>query len=581
MERVVGTGIWEAELAGVAEGALYKYEIRTQWGGRKLVKADPFARATELPPNTASRVPTRGRYAWRDARWIKRRAERQSRAAPISIYEVHLGSWRPDRDPDDDHLRWPSYASLATELVPYAKDLGFTHLELMPVTEHPYDGSWGYQATGYFAPTSRYGTPDEFRAFVDAAHSAGLGVILDWVPGHFPRDAHGLAFFDGTHLFEPADPRRGAHPDWGTLIFDFERPEVVSFLVSSAVYWLEEFHVDGLRVDAVASMLYLDYSRKPGEWIPNRRGGRENLDAVAFLRRLNEVVHRRFPGVLTCAEESTSWPKVTTSVEKGGLGFDLKWNMGWMNDTLAYFRCDPIVRGREHEKLSFSLTYAFTESFLLPLSHDEVVHGKASLLAKMPGDHEIHFANLRALFGFMFTHPGKKLLFMGGEFGQWSEWSHERSLEWDLLQYDEHRRLQDLVRALNRLYRRKPALHEVDGDWKGFEWLDVEDRDRSVLSFLRRAIDSEDWLVVAANFTPVTWKRYRVGVPDAETYRVAFNTDAAKFGGTGAKLPAYVNPEATPHAGRSHSLVFDLPPLAVVVLEPTKRPRRRAKRQLA
>ena len=577
MSRVGGTGVWEATIEAAREGSLYKYEIRTQWGGRKLVKADPFAFATELPPNTASRVPARGAYRWRDGAWLKSRARRQRLDAPISIYEVHLGSWRNDRDPDDEEPSWPTYRRLADELVPYAKDLGFTHLELMPVTEHPYDGSWGYQATSYFAPTSRYGTPDDFRAFVDTAHRAGLGVILDWVPGHFPRDAHGLAFFDGTHLFEHADPRRGAHPDWGTLIFHFGRPQVVSFLISSAVYWIEQFHVDGLRVDAVASMLYLDYSRKEGEWVPNVRGGRENLEAVAFLERLNEVVHRRFPGVLVCAEESTSWPGVTKPTSAGGLGFDLKWNMGWMNDTLSYFRRDPIVRSRHHQKLSFSLTYAFTEAFLLPFSHDEVVHGKASMLAKMPGDHRLHFANLRALYGYLFTHPGKKLLFMGAEIAQWSEWSHERSLEWNLLEYDEHRQVQHLVRRLNQLYAGQPALHQIEDDWKGFEWIDARDNERSVVTFVRRAKARRRFLVVAANFTPVVWKEYRIGVPNAAAYRVVFSTDDAEFGGTGAVFADRIEAAKKPAGEQPRSIVVDLPPLSVVLFEPV--PAARARRE--
>jgi 1,4-alpha-glucan branching enzyme len=555
-------GVWEGFVPGVEAGAVYKFVVRSRLGGHDSLKADPFAFAAELRPRTGSVVCAPSGHRWSDGKWMADRAERQGPGRPMAIYEVHAGSWkRPDEG-------WLSWDDLARELIPYAVDHGFTHLELLPVSEHPYDGSWGYQITGYYAPTARHGDADGLRRFVDAAHGAGLGVLLDWVPAHFPRDAHGLGFFDGTALYEHTDPKRALHPDWDTYVFDYAKPEVVSFLVSNAVYWLEEFHFDGLRVDAVASMIYLDYSRHPEQWEPNVKGGREHLEATAFLRALNDAVHEECPGALTIAEESTSWPGVTAPVADGGLGFDLKWNMGWMNDTLSYFRMDPLMRSRNQEKLTFSLTYAFSEKYLLPLSHDEVVHGKASLLSKMPGEREHRFAGLRALLGYQVAHPGKKLLFMGGEIGQWKEWNHDAAVEWDLLEHAPHRELQACARELLRFYGSRPELWEVDESWDGFEWLDHEDHKRSVISFLRRAKDPERFLAIAANFTPVTWERYRLGVPAAPAYRVAFRTDRKEFGGVERPIPAELVPEPTVAHGREQSIVLDLPPLSVLFLEP-------------
>jgi 1,4-alpha-glucan branching enzyme len=559
-------GVWEGFVPGVSAGSVYKFVIRSRLGGHVSLKADPVAFAAELRPRTGSVVCAPSRHRWKDTAWMEARAAHQAPGRPMSIYEVHPGSWRP---PAEGRATWDD---LARDLVPYVRDLGFTHLELLPVTEHPFDGSWGYQTTGYFAPTARHGEPDGLRRFVDAAHGAGLGVLLDWVPAHFPRDAHGLGFFDGTPLYEQPDPRRAVHPDWDTYVFDYAKPEVVSFLVSNALYWLEEFHFDGLRVDAVASMIYLDYSRHPEEWQPNAKGGREHLEAIAFLRALNDALHEECPGALTLAEESTSWPGVTAPTAENGLGFDLKWNMGWMNDTLEYFRLDPLLRSGSQEKLTFSLTYAFSERYLLPLSHDEVVHGKASLLSKMPGTREQRFAGLRALFGYQVAHPGKKLLFMGAEIGQWKEWNHEASLEWDLLEHAPHRELQACVRALMRFYAERPELWEVDESWDGFEWIDHSDNQRSVISFLRRAKERDRHLLVAANFTPVAWERYRLGVPAAGAYRVAFRTDRKEFGGEERAIPARLEPESFAVHDREHSLVLDLPPLAVLFLEPVATP---------
>jgi 1,4-alpha-glucan branching enzyme len=487
--------------------------------------------------------------------------------SPMAIYEVHPGSWR--RMPEAGH-RWLSYRELADQLIPYAKQMGYTHIELLPVMEHPLDASWGYQTIGYYAVTSRYGSPEEFMHFVDRCHQEGIGVILDWTPAHFPRDAHGLGSFDGTHLYEHADPRLGEHPDWGTLVFNYGRTEVQNFLLANALFWLDKYHVDGLRVDAVASMLYLDYSRKPGEWVPNEYGGRENLAAIAFLKRLNEVIHGRHTGVLTIAEESTAWPAVSRPTYLGGLGFSLKWNMGWMNDTLTYLGLDPIYRKYHQNQLTFSMLYAFTENFVLPLSHDEVVHGKRSLLHKMPGDMWQQFANLRLLYGYHYAHPGKKLLFMGGEFGQRAEWSHDASLEWRMLEYESHRGLRQLVTDLNRLYATEPALYQVDFDWHGFEWLDCNDAEASVLSFVRRAKNPEDFIVVVANFTPVVRENYRVGVPRAGFYREILNTDAQTYGGTNVGNLGGVPAERVPWLGRSHSLNLRLPPLALVFFKPDR-----------
>jgi 1,4-alpha-glucan branching enzyme len=559
--------VWELFLPGLAQGDLYKYEIKTRYKGYVAIKSDPCGFATELRPKTASIVWDAGRYTWGDGEWMATRRAHQSLQSPISVYEVHLGSWQ--RVGDENH-RWLTYRELAERLVPYAKEMGYTHLELMPISEHPYDGSWGYQTVGYFAPTSRHGTPDDFKHFVDVAHRAGLGVIIDWVPAHFPKDAHGLAFFDGTHLYEHADPRLGEHQDWGTLIFNFGRTEVRAFLLSNALFWLEQYHIDGLRVDAVASMLYLDYSRKAGEWVPNRYGGRENLEAVSFLKRFNELVHERYPEVLTFAEESTAWPMVSRPTYLGGLGFDLKWNMGWMHDTLEYMAHEPIHRRYHHNGLTFSLLYAFTENFILPFSHDEVVYGKRAMLAKMPGDYWQKFANLRLLYGYMFAHPGKKLSFMGGEFGQWNEWNFQGSLDWMLLDFDPHRKLQRYVQDLNALYRAQPALHEVDFSWEGFQWIDFHDVDQSIVSFLRRAKGPDDLLVVAANFTPVPREGYRVGVPVPGFYSEIMNSDSEAYWGSNMGNRGGLPADPVPWQGQPYSLLLTLPPLAIVYLKPER-----------
>ncbi len=575
-------GIWEIFIPGLGPGEVYKYEILTRETEVPILKADPVGLFMEVRPDTASIVVAEGNYRWGDAAWMKHRRSAQALDRPLSIYEVHAGSWRRRAPHPGEPApgvgqegRWLTWRELAQTLVPWAAGLGYTHLELLPITEHPFDGSWGYQTVGYFAPTSRFGTPDDFRHFMDLAHQAGLGVILDWVPAHFPKDAHGLGWFDGTHLYEHADPRKGHHPDWQTYIFNFNRREVCEFLLASALYWLEEFHVDGLRVDAVASMLYLDYSRKEGEWVPNRYGGRENLEATDFLRRFNALVHERFPGALTFAEESTNWPGVSRPVHLGGLGFDYKWNMGWMHDMLEYMRLDPVFRRFHHGKLTFSLYYAWAENYLLPLSHDEVVHGKYSLLVKMPGGVEQRFANLRALYASMIAHPGKKLHFMGGEFGQWREWHHDRQLDWWLLDDPEtgrwHRGLLELVRALHALYRAEPALHEVDFHWDGFEWLDFRDVEQSVIAYVRRAKNRDEFVVVIANFTPVARHGYRIGVPAAAGYREALSSDAAEFGGTGVGNPGAILPETVPCHGQEQSVRLSLPPLGVVFLRPEPR----------
>jgi 1,4-alpha-glucan branching enzyme len=562
------TGVWERFVPGLEPGALYKYEIVTRSGGRATIKADPYGFAMELRPNTASLVYDLGRYTWGDGGWMSTRAERQRPDRPLAIYEVHPGSWKRTGGAPPDWLTW---RELALDLIPYAKRMGFTHIELLPVTEHPYDGSWGYQTVGYFAPTSRFGTPDDFRHFVDMAHQAGLGVILDWVPAHFPKDAHGLGFFDGTHLYEHADPRRGEHRDWGTLIFNLSRPQVSGLLLASALHWLDRFHIDGLRVDAVASMLYLDYSRKPGEWVPNVRGGRENLEAIEFLRRFNTLVHARFPGVLTFAEESTSWPRVTGPVEEGGLGFDRKWNMGWMNDTLSYMKTDPLGRAHQQEKLTFSLHYAWRERYLLPLSHDEVVHGKRSLLFKMPGDAWKKAANVRAMLAAMYAHPGKKLLFMGAEVGQIGEWNFERQVTWSLLEEPLHAGLQAFVAELNRVYGAEAALHEVDDHWDGFQWIDFADAARSVIAFLRRASDPARRVIVVANFTPVPREGYRVRVPGGGRYAEILNSDDARWGGSGVGQPDGVDAVPLPGSdaaeGFTHAVTLRLPPLGVLWLK--------------
>jgi 1,4-alpha-glucan branching enzyme len=560
--RSCKAGVWELFLPGLDEGTVYKFEIRSKLGDLPFLKADPYAFAAELRPKSGSVVAPVDAHTWNDADWMKSRAQWDWKAEPIAVYEVHLGSWRRG-----ENNRWLSYRELADQLIPYVKQMGYTHIEALPVMEHPFDGSWGYQTTGYFAATSRHGAPADLQYFVDRCHQEGLGVILDWTPAHFPSDAHGLAEFDGTHLYEHADPRQGRHPDWGTLVFNYGRTEVQNFLLASALFWFDKYHIDGLRVDAVASMLYLDYSRQPGEWIPNEFGGRENLAAIAFLKRLNEVVLGKYPGVLMIAEESTAWPAVSRPTYLGGLGFTLKWNMGWMNDTLSYFSLDPIHRKYNHNRMTFSMLYAFSENFVLPLSHDEVVHGKRSMINKMPGDLWQQFANLRLLYAYFYAHPGKKMLFMGGEFGQRSEWYHEVGLEWDLLKYPEHQGVQHMVADLNRLYGQQPALHEVDFEWQGFEWIDCNDADASVLSFIRRGKDPSELLVVVANFTPMVREPYRVGVSEPGYYREVLNSDAEIYGGKNIGNAGGVQAEPVPWMGRPYSLPLRLPPLGVLYFQ--------------
>ncbi len=558
------TGVWEGFIPGVHTGALYKYAIESRYGGYRVEKADPFAFAAEMRPQTASKVWDLSGYAWRDAEWLGRRGRAGALDAPVSIYEVHLGSWM--RVPEDGN-RWLTYRELAERLPAYVRDAGFTHVELLPITEHPFDGSWGYQTIGYFAPTGRFGTPHDFMALVDALHRAGIGVILDWVPAHFPTDEHGLAYFDGTHLFEHADPRQGAHPDWGTLIFNYGRNEVTNFLLASALFWIDRYHIDGLRIDAVASMLYLDYSRKEGEWIPNRFGGRENLGAIAFLRRLNERLHAEHPDVVTIAEESTAWPMVSRPTYLGGLGFDYKWDMGWMHDTLEYFTHDPVHRRFHHDRLTFRMLYAWHEQFVLPLSHDEVVHGKGSLYGKMSGDRWQKLANLRLLFGWMFGQPGKKLLWMGDEIGQEGEWDHDRSLDWHLRGDPGHEGVRRFVADLNRLYRDERALHERDTDPRGFAWVDCNDAEQSVVSFLRRGSDPDEVLLFVCNFTSVPRSGYRVGVPWAGEWQEMLNGDATVYGGSGMGNLGAARSEPVAWHGHEQSLRVVAPPLAVVVLK--------------
>ena len=557
------SGIWEGFIAHVGKGSLYKYRITSRWHEYSVEKADPLGVFHEVAPKTASIVWDLD-YEWGDGAWMSQRARRSRLDAPLAAYEVHLGSWRRVLE---DGNRSLSYRELAHELTDYVRRLGFTHVEFLPVMEHPFFGSWGYQVTGYFAPSSRYGTPQDFKYLIDYLHRNGIGVILDWVPSHFPNDQHGLSYFDGSHLYEHADPRQGFHPDWNSLIFNYGRHEVQSFLLSNALYWLEEFHADGLRVDAVASMLYLDYSREEGEWIPNQYGGRENLEAINFLRRFNQEVYRRHPDVQTTAEESTAWPMVSRPTYVGGLGFGLKWDMGWMHDTLKYFGHEPIHRQYHHGELTFRMIYAFNENFILPLSHDEVVHGKNSLLSKMPGDEWQKFANLRLLYGYMYGMPGKKLLFMGGEFGQWDEWRHDGSLQWNLTEYPRHSAIQRWVAALNRCYESEPALHELDSDWRGFEWVDAHDFRSSVLSFLRNARSNSDTILVACNFTPVPRSDYRVGVPRLGVWKELLNSDATEHGGGGMGNLGSVTAEDTPFHGRPYSLRMTLPPLSTVFLK--------------
>jgi 1,4-alpha-glucan branching enzyme len=555
------TGLWEVFIPNLPLGTLYKYEIRARNQEAPFLKADPYAFAAELRPRTASIIHDLSTYRWSDGDWTENRARLNPLTAPMSIYEVHLGSWM--RVPEEGH-RWLTYRELADKLLQYVKHMGYTHIELMPVTEHPFDGSWGYQATGYFAATSRYGSPEDFMAFVDAAHQAGIGVIMDWAPAHFPDDAHGLAWFDGTHLYDHEDPRLGYHPEWNSRIFNYGRVEVRNFLLNSALFWLDKYHIDGLRVDAVASMLYRDYARKPGEWIPNQFGGNENLEAVSFLKELNILVHQEHPGTVTIAEESTSWPGVSKPTYTGGLGFTFKWNMGWMHDMLNYFETDAVHRKYHQNQITFGLLYAFHENFVLVLSHDEVVHGKKALLDKMPGDLLQRFANLRALHGYMYGHPGKKMLFMGGEIGQWWEWNHDDSLQWHLCEHEPHLGLQRYVRDLNWLYQNEPALYQVDYDWTGFQWIDFSDAENSVISFLRKAQDSDNHVVCVCNFTPVPRHEYRVGVPRLGWYRELLNSDSQIYGGSNMGNGGGVMAEPIESHGLPNSVALTLPPLSVL-----------------
>ncbi|MEY5025385.1 MAG: glycogen branching enzyme [Verrucomicrobiota bacterium] len=561
MRKLMECGIWEIFIPGIGESAHYKFEVLNAQG-HLVLKSDPFAFFSQNGLQTASLVFNLDRFQWHDTEWMERRAQRETHKEPVSIYEVHLGSWR--RRPEESN-RPLSYHELAEELIPYVKQMGYTHIELMPVAEHPFEGSWGYQVTGFFSPTSRHGNPDDFRAFVNKAHQEGIGIILDWVPGHFPKDLHGLAQFDGTCLYEHSDPRQGEHNDWGTLIFNYGRNEVRNFLIANALFWLDQYHIDGLRVDAVASMLYLDYSRKEGEWIPNQHGGRENLEAIYFLKRFNEVCYERFPGIMTIAEESTAWPGVSRPTYLGGLGFGLKWNMGWMHDFLLYMSREPIFRRYHQGDITFSLLYAFHEHFVLVLSHDEVVHGKGSLLRKMPGDLWQKFANLRMFYAWMYAHPGKKLLFMGGEFGQWAEWNHNQSLDWHLLQNANHDGLSRLVQHLNWLYRSEPALYDQDDSFAGFQWIDFHDADNSVVAF-QRISASGDVIVFAVNATPVPRENYRIGVSDSGFYEEILNTDAQTYGGSNLGNFGGVWAEETPWQGRGRSLLLRLPPLALIGL---------------
>jgi 1,4-alpha-glucan branching enzyme len=553
------SGIWEGFVPGVGHGAIYKFHVRSRRLGYRANKADPFATFAEQPPSTASVVWDLS-YEWGDNWWMSDRAQRNWYDSPVSTYEVHLGSWRRDGQ------RWLNYREYGTQLADYVSEMGFTHVELLPVMEHPFYGSWGYQTTGYFAPTSRYGTPQDFMWLIDHLHQRGIGVILDWVPSHFPQDEHGLGYFDGTHLYEHDDPRLGFHPDWNSLIFNYGRNEVRSFLLSSAAFWLDKYHADGIRVDAVASMLYRDYSRKAGEWIPNRYGGRENIEAVEFLRQFNEHVFRDFPGVQTIAEESTAWPMVSKPTYIGGLGFGFKWDMGWMHDTLKYMSQDAFFRKYHHHELTFRMVYAFTENFMLPLSHDEVVHGKGSLLTKMPGDNWQKFANLRLLYAYMWTQPGKKLLFMGGEFGQWTEWNHESPLDWALLGFEIHRHVRMLLGSLNHLYKSEPALHYAEGQPSSFEWIDCHDAEKSVLSFLRKSSSDEGTILFLCNFTPVPRQNYRVGVPFSGHWHEILNTDAVEFGGSGVGNYGGAATVPIPLHGRLYSLTVTLPPLGAILL---------------
>ncbi|MDH4232426.1 MAG: 1,4-alpha-glucan branching protein GlgB, partial [Nitrospirota bacterium] len=561
------SGIWEIFIPGIAEGEVYKFYIKSRVNDYEAEKSDPYGFYFEFRPKSASIVYDINNYSWDDDAWMEKRPHTSWHESPISVYEVHLGSWM--RVPEEGN-RFLTYRELADTLIEYVKQMGYTHIELLPVCEHPLDASWGYQTIGYFAPTSRHGSPEDFMYFVDTCHQNGIGVILDWAPAHFPKDGHGLGFFDGTALYEHMDPRKGEHRDWGTLIFNYGRNEVRNFLISNALFWLEKYHIDGLRVDAVASMLYLDYSRKEGEWVPNQYGGRENLEAIDFIKKFNEITHQYFPGILTIAEESTAWPSVSRPVYLGGLGFDFKWNMGWMNDMLEYVSKEPVHRKYHQNNLTFGLLYAFTENFMLVLSHDEVVHGKRSMLDKMPGDMWQKFANLRLFYGYMFGHPGKKLLFMGGEFGQWIEWNHEQSLDWHLAQYRPHNRLQKYVRDLNRLYTSDPVFFEVDFDYHGFEWVDFHDADNSIISFIRYSQEKKDHLVVVCNFTPVPRFAYRVGVPEKCYYREILNSDSREYWGSNLGNAGGVHADYIPWHGKPFSMNIVIPPLAVLYFKPSR-----------
>ena len=560
MRKLLGAGVWELFLPGIKQGAHYKFEIRTQTDAM-ILKSDPFAFFNQHGKSTASLVYDLERYIWGDAEWMEARRQKKWPQSPISIYEVHLGSWRRR-----EGNRQLTYLELADTLLPYVLDMGYTHIELLPVAEHPFEGSWGYQVTNYYAPTSRFGPPDDFRHFIDKCHQAGIGVIMDWVPAHFPKDAHALAEFDGTDLYEHMDPRQGEHQDWGTLIFNYGRNEVRNFLIGNALFWLDKYHIDGLRVDAVASMLYLDYSRKPGQWVPNVYGGRENLDAIYFLKRFNEVCYERFPGIITIAEESTAWPGVTRPTYLGGLGFGFKWNMGWMHDFLHYMSIDPIYRKYHHSNITFSLLYAFTEHFILVLSHDEIVYGKRSLLSKMPGDEWQKFANLRMFLAWMYGHPGKKLLFMGGEFGQSNEWNHDTQLDWQLLEMPRHDGLHRLVQHLNYTYKNEPALWQLDDTYDGFDWIDFHDAENSVVSFLRKSQEG-DIVAFVVNATPVVRYDYRLGIPESGFYREIINTDGETYGGSNIGNLGGVQSEAREWMGREHSILVHLPPLAILAFK--------------
>ncbi len=560
------SGVWALFIPDLAEYTVYKYRVFTQ-DGQQFDKADPYSFGMEQRPRTASVVTDLDKYQWGDGDWVSHRAEKQRLDRPMAVYEVHPGSWR--RKPDEAwETRFLSYRELADELVPYVSEMGFTHIELMPIAEYPFDGSWGYQVLGYYAPTSRFGDPQDFMYFVDQCHQHNIGVILDWVPGHFPKDGAGLQYFDGTHLYSHADPRQGEQQDWGTMVFNYGRNEVRAFLISNALFWIDKYHIDGLRVDAVASMLYLDYSREEGQWIPNQYGGRENLEAISFLRKTNEVVHGIFPGVLTIAEESTAWPMVSRPTYMGGLGFSLKWNMGWMHDTLSYMSKEPVHRKYHHSQMTFGLVYAFNENFILPLSHDEVVHGKGSLVNKMSGDDWQKCANLRAYYGFMWGHPGKKLLFMGGEIGQWREWNYDTSLEWESLEAGpNHQGIQQFVKDLNRLYKNEPALYENDFEWTGFAWIDANDSDNSIYSFMRKAKSSDEFIVVVSNFTPMPRAAYRVGVPQPGYYREILNSDAELYWGSNMGNAGGCHTQEIPCHGHFHSLSLTLPPLSTLMFK--------------